>query len=108
TLGSTAAVRVATLDLNATHVSNIATSVDSVQASLVGMSGAWGKSTINSTVIAEVAGNVDLDASNISITARGEARKAAGGHSVVSGSGGAFNAAAASNTINATLNTKVD
>src|SRR5690606_535488 len=35
TLGSTAAVRVATLDLNATHVSNIATSVDSVQASLV-------------------------------------------------------------------------
>src|SRR5690606_2234219 len=70
TLGSDTAIRVGNLDLTAQHVSHIQNELNSTQASLVGMSGAWAKSNIDVGVTAVVEDDVDLDANNIEITAR--------------------------------------
>ena len=107
-LGSDGMLQVANLNLEAEHTSNFNTRVDSTQASIAGMSGAWGSNQANVFVTAEVRDDAAVRADNIAISAFGIGIKEDEGYSVVSGSGGAFNAAAARTITDLNLTTVAD
>ena len=108
TLGSADTLQVGALTLEAAHTTDFNTRVDSTQASLAGMSGAWGDNRANVSVTARVNDGTVLRADDVAIAATGTAFKYNEGYSVVSGSGGAFNAAAARTLTNVNLTTLAD
>ncbi|MEX0872869.1 MAG: hypothetical protein WDZ65_13745 [Aquisalimonadaceae bacterium] len=95
--------------VTAFHTSDFNAGVDSTQASLVGMSGAWADNQVNANVLARVGGDADISAGKFDMKARSSAVKPEiSGQNVNSGSGGAFNGAAASSKSDISFNTRAE
>jgi len=87
------------LTLSALHQSTFNAFVDSTSAAVLGMSGSWASNTIDLDTYARLLGGSDVVATSYNQDARNKAIKAASAnYNVQSGSGGIFDAAAASST----------
>ncbi|AKC87321.1 leukotoxin LktA family filamentous adhesin [Pseudoxanthomonas suwonensis] len=87
------------LRLSALHRSAFNAFVDSTSAAVLGMSGAWAKNTVDLDTYARLLGGSDVVATRYDQSARNEATKVASSkYNVQSGSGGVFDAAAASSS----------
>lgn len=92
-----AAAHLGNLALSALHQSTFNAFVDSTSAAVLGMSGSWTKNTIDLDTHARLLGGSNVVATRYEQDARNKAIKAASGtYNVQSGSGGIFDAAAAS------------
>ncbi|GAB3508638.1 hypothetical protein GCM10027400_09050 [Pseudoxanthomonas daejeonensis] len=91
------AARLGDLTLTALHQSTFNAFVDSTSAAVLGMSGSWAKNTIDLDTHARLLGGSDVIAKSYNQDARNKAIKnASASYNVQSGSGGIFDAAAAS------------
>ncbi|MDO9281267.1 MAG: leukotoxin LktA family filamentous adhesin [Methylotenera sp.] len=99
---ATVEIKVADLIMKADHTSTFNSTVNSVNASIVGASGAYAHNTVDqSTVTVGIGKNADITAERIKINAKNKIVKAAlSGFNVVSASGGLFDAAAAHSDTN--------
>lgn len=99
---ATVKINVADLIMTADHTSAFNSTVNSVNASIVGASGAYAHNKVDqSTVTVGIGKNVDITAERIKINAKNKIVKAAlSGFNVVSASGGLFDAAAAHSDTN--------
>ncbi|MDP2102146.1 MAG: leukotoxin LktA family filamentous adhesin [Methylotenera sp.] len=99
---ATVKINVADLIITADHTSAFNSTVNSVNASIVGASGAYAHNKVDqSTVTVGIGKNVDITAERININAKNKIDKVAlGGFNVVSASGGLFDAAAAHSDTN--------
>lgn len=96
------------LAINASHTSDFNSQVSTVQASALGASGGTSFHDVDATAEVIVADGARVDARNIDIDSRAEAKKTGEGYNLTTGAGGIANSAAATVTTNVTLNSLVD
>jgi filamentous hemagglutinin family protein len=96
------------LAINASHTSDFNAQVSTVQASALGASGGTSFHDVDATAEVVVADGARVDARNIDIDSRAEAKKTGEGYNLTTGAGGIANAAAATVTTNVTLNSLVN
>ncbi|HUU83030.1 MAG TPA: hypothetical protein VM243_05950, partial [Phycisphaerae bacterium] len=99
---SAATIRVNDLTITADHTSKFDSKANSVNAALVGVSGAYADNSVNSTVEVNLGAQNDVEAENIVVEAINKTEKPESGYAVQSGSGGVIDAPAAES--NTTIN----
>ena len=84
-------IKVNTLDIEARYTTAFNAKVSSINASVVGGSGAYSSHVVNSIVNVDIGGNTDIEARNLFVDAANLTRKTAlpgGAENIISGSGG--------------------